>query len=145
MVTVQGASKGGSRTKVLDGLQASSRVAELLGCCGLGLPAGAEVLVRCDVQLLVPKTTLADAVVAARGMVHVCAGEEGGMPAGPDTPGIFASPPRNSAGPEQGLVEELGSLLGRLSEDLSEMEGAFLRLELLARSGKVSLLLLQSH
>jgi hypothetical protein len=143
MVTVWVASKGGLRMVVLDGLQASSQVAEILGRCGLGVPQGEKALVRCDAQLLKRTTTLADAGVAARGVVQVCVGEEGGMLAGSDMPGIFAAPPTNSEGPEHGLVEELGSLLRRLSEDLSEIEQAVLHFKLLAGSGSFSLL--QSH
>ncbi len=137
MVTVRVAcaSKGGLRVMVLDGLLGSTRVAELLRRLGRGAP-GAEALVRSHALLLDPKATLADAGLAAGGVVHVCAGEEGGMPV-QDMPGIFAVPGRGSEGPEPGLVEELGHLLGRFSEDLSEIERAVLRL--MARSGEFCL------
>jgi hypothetical protein len=137
MVTVRLSSKGGLVVVVLDGLLGSTRVAELLRRLGRAVP-GACALVRSHALLLDPKATLAVAGLAAGGVVHVCAGEEGGMP-GQETPGIFAVAGRGSEGPEQGLVEELGYLLGRFSEDLSEIERVVLRLELMARSGELSL------
>ncbi len=139
MVTVRVAcaSKGGLRMVVLDGLLGSTRVAELLRRLGRGVP-GAEALVRSHALLQDPKATLAVAGLAAGGVVHVCVGEKGGMP-GPDMPGIFVVPGRSSEGHEQGLVEELGYLLGKFLEDLSEIERAVLRLELMARSGEFSL------
>jgi hypothetical protein len=137
MVTALVAGKRGLRVVVLDGLPGSTGVAELLGHFGLGV-LGAEANVRSDALLLKPNTTLADAGLAAGGVVHVCAGEEGGMP-DPDMPGIFAAPGTFSEGPEPGLVEGIGYLLARLSEDISELERAVLRLELLARSGEFSI------
>ncbi len=113
MITALVAGKRGLRVVVLDGLPGSTRVAELLGHFGLGSHA----------LLLKQNTTLADAGLAAGGVVHVCAGDEGGMP-GPDSdmPGIFAAPGTFSEGPELGLVEGIGYLLARLSEDISEIE-----------------------
>ncbi len=122
---------------VLDGLLGSNRVAELLRHLGRGVP-GACALVCSHALLPDPKATLADAGLAAGGVVQVCAGEEGGMP-GPDMPGIFVVPGRGSEGSEQGLVEGLGCMLDRFLEDLSEIERAVLRLELMARSGEFSL------
>jgi hypothetical protein len=58
---------------------------------------------------------------------------------GQETPGIFAVPGRGSEGPEQGLVEGLGYLLGKFLEDLLEIERAVLRLELMAGSGEFCL------
>ena len=133
MVTALVAGKRGLRVVVLDGLPGSTRVADLLGNFGLGV-LEAEANVRSHALLLKPNTTLADAGLAAGGVVHVCAGEEGGMP-GPDMPGIFAAPGTFSEGPELGLVEGIGYLLARLSEDISEIERAVLRLEILGRSG----------
>ncbi len=138
MVTARVAGKRGLRVVVLDGLRGSTRVAELLGHFGLGV-LGAEANVRSHALLLKRNTTLADAGLAAGGVVHVCAGEEGGMP-GPDMPGIFAAPGTFLEGPDTGLVEGIGYLLGRLSGDISKIERAVLRLELLARAGEFSIL-----
>jgi hypothetical protein len=141
MVTVRLASKGGLRVVVLDGLLGSTRVEELLRRLGRGVP-GAEALVRSQALRLDSKDSLAVAGLVARGVVHVCAGEEGGMlMLGQETPGIFAVPGRGSEGSDQGLVEKLGYLLGRFSEDLSEIERAVLRLEVMAGSGEFCLCL----
>jgi hypothetical protein len=139
MVTalVAGPGKSDLRVLVLDGLPGSTPVAELRGHFGLGV-LGAEANVRSHALLLKPNTTLADAGLAAGSVVHVCAGEEGGMP-GPDMPGIFAAPGTCSEGLELGLVEGIGYLLERLSEDISEIERAVLRLEILGRSGKFAI------
>ncbi len=139
MVTVRLASKGGLLVVVLDGLLGSTRVAELLRRLGRGVP-GAEALVRSHALRLDSKDSLAVAGLVVGGVVHVCAGEKGGM-LGQETPGIFAVPGRGSEGSEQGLVEELGYLLGRFSEDFSEIERAVQRLELMARSGEFCLCL----
>jgi hypothetical protein len=133
---------GGRRVVVQELLQGSTRVADLLGC--FCVQEGAEMFVYCNARLLKAKATLVEAGVAAGGMVYICVGKGGGMPhwqaaAGPDLQRIFAVSGSEGAGPsghEHGLAEELGWLLHSLSEDVSEMEGAVLSLNLIFRSGQ---------
>ena len=112
MVTVCVAKKGVCRVVVLEGLQGSTRVEELLVCCGFGMLERAEIIVRCNAQVLKAEATLMEVGVAAGGVVHVCVGKCGGMPtdADPDVEEIFAFPGTEQAGPgspEQGLAELL--------------------------------------
>ena len=66
---------------VLEGLQGSALVAEILEACGV--PEGAEMVVRCEARLLKAEETLVEAGMAAGGTLHVCVGKGGGMPSWP--------------------------------------------------------------
>jgi hypothetical protein len=123
---------------VLEGFQGSTPVAEILEGCGV--LEGAKMVMRSDARLLKAEGTLVEAGFVSGGLVHVCVGNGGGMQswqaaADPDMQGIFAFAGTGPGSPEQGLVEGLEQLLSHLTEDITEMEGAFLNLNLLYRSG----------
>ena len=118
------------RFVVLEGNMGSPLAGELLGL-GLGMPMGGEVIVRCAALLAKAGATLAEASLAAGDPVYVFVGESGGMPtfeAGTDMQGIFAEE-------AAGLEQQLGLLLERISQDVSEIEEATRRLGLLERTG----------
>ena len=138
MVTVCVNGQEGERVMVLEGLQGSMLVAEILQACGV--LEGAEMVIRCDARLLKAEGTLLEAGMATGGAVHVCVGKGGGMPswpaaADPDMQGIFVIAGTGPGGPEQGLAEGPGRLLHHLTEDISEIEAAVLNLNLVHRSG----------
>jgi len=138
MVTACIACEGGRRVVALEKLQGSTLAAEILECCGV--LEGTKLVARCDARLLT-----GEAGVTTEDMLHFCVGKDGGMPswaaaADPDVERIFATCGTEEAGPgpEQGLAEGIGRLLHRFSEDVSEIEGAVLNLNLLLTSGQHS-------
>jgi len=97
---------------VLEGLQGSVLVAEILQACGV--LEGAQMVVRCDARLLKAEGTLMETYIAAGGAVHVCVGMGGGMQSWPA-----------AADPD----------MQDLTEDISEIEAAVLNLNLVYKSG----------
>jgi hypothetical protein len=133
LVIVRLRDETGGREVAVNGLAGSTRVVELLlrAAEALGVQQGALVALRCEAQWLKADLTLAEAgVLCAVGAVDLWVGVTGGMP------GVFAAPGAEDAG---GVGEELavmlGSLLGRISTEVSGIEGAVVRLDTVHAAG----------